>query len=306
MNSIIRQAPFMGEIAKISGLTEINGSSTQDICHLSELTHNTTNSQNLSPGVPNRRNKTPPVPRSKQWVTPQQRGSRPGPVTAAGRAPDAHRAAVPSLPALLRGLRGAFAPSASPRPGPAQAPHRERSGAARPGSGPGARRGGPLGSPSPQRRYRRPEARTCGEVQRAGLPACRVAAVHVLGPHQPLDPLHVPVPAGLEELPGRLPAGAAARRLGQGGRTACAPPRRHAGPGPLEAAEQPPPPRSQAAALRGGSSTHAPLGGALGPARRCAAEGSGRSSGGAAAGLPAQARSDRLGTRRACTRGQSH
>lgn len=293
----------MGEIPKISGLTEINGSSTQDICHLSELTHNTTNSQNLGPGVPNRRNKTPPVPRSKQWVTPQQRGSRAGPVTAAGRAPDAHGAAVPSLPPLLRGLRGAFAPRASPRPGPAQAPRREGSGAARPGSGPGTRRGCPLGSPSPQRRYRRPEARTCGEVQRAGFPACRVAAVHVLGPHQPLDPLHVPVPAGLEELPGRLPPGAAARRLGQGGRTACAPPRRHAGPGPLEAAEQPRRPAHRPRPCAAAAPHTRRWAGRS--ARRCAAEGSGRSSGGAAAGLPAQARSDRLGTRGACTRGRS-
>lgn len=105
-------------------------------------------------------------------------------------------------------------------------------------------------------------------MQRAGLPARRVAAVHVLGPHQPLDPLHVPVPAGLEQLPGRLHRRAAARRLSQGGRAARAPPRRHAGSDTPEAAERPSLPRSQAAAPRDGSSGRAPLGRALGPAHR--------------------------------------
>lgn len=66
---------------------------------------------------------------------------------------------------------------------------------------------------------------TCGEVERGGLPARRVAAVHLLGRHQPLNSLHVPVAASLEQLAGgrlhclgrraragRAPAGAAAAR----------------------------------------------------------------------------------------------
>lgn len=63
---------------------------------------------------------------------------------------------------------------------------------------------------------------TCGEVQRGGFPARRVAAVHLLWRHQPLDSLHVPVAARLEQLAGgrfhglgrraRAPAGAAAAR----------------------------------------------------------------------------------------------
>lgn len=72
---------------------------------------------------------------------------------------------------------------------------------------------------------------TCGEVERGGLPARRVAAVHLLGRHQPLHPLHVPVAASLEQLAGgrldclghgaragRAPAGAAATRHDPGRR----------------------------------------------------------------------------------------
>lgn len=72
---------------------------------------------------------------------------------------------------------------------------------------------------------------TCGEVERGGLPARRVAAVHLLGRHQPLDSLHVPVAARLEQLAsgrlhglgrrartGRAPAGAAAARHDPGRR----------------------------------------------------------------------------------------
>lgn len=47
-------------------------------------------------------------------------------------------------------------------------------------------------------------ALTCGEMERAGLPASRVPAVDVLRPHEPLHALHVAVPAGFEELAGWL------------------------------------------------------------------------------------------------------
>lgn len=72
---------------------------------------------------------------------------------------------------------------------------------------------------------------TCGEVERGGLPPRRVAAVHLLWCHQPLDSLHVPVAARLEQLPGgrfhglgrraragRAPASAAAARHDPGRR----------------------------------------------------------------------------------------
>lgn len=72
---------------------------------------------------------------------------------------------------------------------------------------------------------------TCGEVERRGLPARRVAAVHLLGGHQPLDTLHVPITARLEQLAGgrlyglgrraragRAPAGAATARHDPGRR----------------------------------------------------------------------------------------
>lgn len=69
---------------------------------------------------------------------------------------------------------------------------------------------------------------TCGEVERGGFPARCVAAVHLLRRHQPLDSLHVPVAARLEQLAGgrfhclgrraRAPAGAAAARHDPGRR----------------------------------------------------------------------------------------
>lgn len=114
-----------------------------------------------------------------------------------------------------------------------------------------AGRGSPAGGSGP--------GRTCGEVQRAGLPARRVAAVHVVGPHQALDALHVPVAAGLEQLPRRLRA-PATRRLSQR-RPARAPPPRHARPGPGAAARKPP-------SGRHGHCLPAAPGGREGPARR--------------------------------------
>ncbi|XP_063480162.1 serine/arginine repetitive matrix protein 3-like [Symphalangus syndactylus] len=72
---------------------------------------------------------------------------------------------------------------------------------------------------------------TCGEVQRGGFPARRVAAVHLLRRHQPLDSFHVSVAARLEQLSGgrlhglgrraragRSPAGTAATRHDPGRR----------------------------------------------------------------------------------------
>lgn len=111
-------------------------------------------------------------------------------------------------------------------PGPECQRGKEGRGAREPGAqvGFGARRG-------EARRGGGAARVTCGEVERRGLPARRVAAVHLLGRHQPLDSLHVPVAAGLEQLAGgrlhglrrraragRAPAGAAAARHDPGRR----------------------------------------------------------------------------------------
>lgn len=102
--------------------------------------------------------------------------------------------------------------------------------------GKGRRQGSTARPASPSLQVRRAggdrgPAFTCGEVERGGLPARRVAAVHLLGRHQPLHSLHVPVAASLEQFAGgrlyglrhraragRAPAGAAAARHDPGRR----------------------------------------------------------------------------------------
>lgn len=224
---------------------------------------------------------------------------RPAPPPAAGSAESQARSAAPQPSQATPG-------PALPRP----RAQRERKCTARQrGEGEGAGQAAPRAPPSLPRQQRQPHADTCGEVQRTGLSACRIPAVHVLGPHQPLDPLHVPVPAGLEELPSRLRRRAAARRLSQGGRPACAPPPHHAGPGPARR-RRPSSPRRPAHSPRPSAPAALDTRRWAGRwAQRIAAEGSGGSGRGcssasSAAGLTAQAPPHGAGTRGVRTRGK--